>query len=200
MNALVAKTAPKERADGLGVWWKHYRVRRIPEQEWCAMREAGLRPRFASHQPYVLETRYIRTTGDTTTEEPWEVWEDAETAAAVIWNMLGDTAFQKAESLHPLHLEAIARLRCREEALARIDDAKSRETDTLYALKQFKDAKQAEYERRWNRTKSEEKRQALTARMAEEMRPELGRLKGEVERARTEREEREKELAALNAA
>jgi len=112
MNAplLIAKT--KERVsyieDGV-FWWKEYRVvQDVLTHDYKV--EVRYLCRFGSGKPDGIFAK-----GDngilmfTDPETTWTVWSRGSTPEAAIEDVMGDTDFTKAESLHLLHADAVAK-------------------------------------------------------------------------------------------
>jgi hypothetical protein len=146
-GVIIAKTEPRERMDvDVGQWWKKFRVRRVGEQEVYRLRQAGvinplLSPRF------VLETRKT-STGERGVTEDWVLWTCGDTPDEVVDDMMGDTAFFKATTLHPIHKlhaehAAVIRQASREEY-----EAQKAFEAACEEFKRFRFEKNQEFERK----------------------------------------------------
>jgi hypothetical protein len=100
----VARTLTRERCDVAdGTFWAEYRVRRLRPGDVDRMRASGAIGGRETSKAYVVESRYVRTEGDTRAEGEWTPWTFGDTVADAVKEGMGDTGYHEAKSLHPLH-------------------------------------------------------------------------------------------------
>lgn len=117
-GVIVAESRPRERFDvEYGQRWTTYRVRRITSAEYDQFHRDRV---IGSHNlgaRWLLESRATKTTqtaeGETLTREDsaWLLWQLEQTPDAAIYDMLGDSEFLEAVSLHLAHAELVQHVR-----------------------------------------------------------------------------------------
>lgn len=118
---LLAHTAEKESMSEDGVfWWKEYRLVHNFVHEWVV--ELRYVCRVQSCPGLIYARRGGKVAFAFGPENAWEFWGKGGTPEEAIDDVLGDGDFFKAESLHDLHKEAVAKLR----ALREQNERKSR--------------------------------------------------------------------------
>jgi hypothetical protein len=181
---VVAQTTPKERADtNNGLRWATYRVRRIDAAEHQLLRVAGTVGQFAPFQPFVLEVQRTKTEGSQVDEGNWEFWASGDSPEAVINEMLGDTSFLEAQSLHPLHAELVAATRELREAQDQEYSAERRMKAAHQVVQDFKDEKNRAYAAKIAGITDEDKVREIGKRMLASALPRLEELRREATEA-----------------
>jgi hypothetical protein len=102
-GVIIACTQPKERMEvDNGQRWYEYRLRPVTEKETYELRQAGTISRFAA-PGFVLENKHHATHNSMMFTEGWRVWTYGDTPDAAVEDVIGDTSFQEADSIHPIH-------------------------------------------------------------------------------------------------
>lgn len=165
---VIARSAPQERADGSGEWWKEWRLRYL----------RGAYP-FAA----VLETRYYGP-GSAKIENGhnWTLFHGDDSFRACVWEAIGDTSFEKAESLEPIHQDAVrlvVELREARHVLASVQERLERACGNV---SERMDRANKEYAAKLERVTDTTKHPGIAKRMLEKHSP-------GIEAAKREREE-----------
>jgi hypothetical protein len=85
-----------------GQRWYEYRLRPVTEKETYELRQAGTISQFAA-PGFVLENKHHATHNGVLSTEGWRVWTYGDTPDAAVEDVIGDTSFQEADSIHPIH-------------------------------------------------------------------------------------------------
>lgn len=104
-GVLIARSQPHERCDVLsGSSWMEYRVRSIGHDEYNSLARNGLISRRLAGCTIILEDRvFASSEGEETAISQWRQWNLGFTVDSTIWDVLGDSQFLAAESLHECH-------------------------------------------------------------------------------------------------
>jgi hypothetical protein len=102
-GVLIARTEPKERMEvDNGQRWYEYRLRPVTEKETYELRQSGAIGKFDAPR-FILEHKHHATHNSMMFTEGWLVWTYGDSPDAAIEDVIGDTGFQEANSIHPIH-------------------------------------------------------------------------------------------------
>lgn len=104
---IIAESRHHERADVEGNRWSTYRVRKVSEDEYTQLRNDNLIPPGSGR--WIIERQHIKTEDGVETPDvgPWELWTVGNSPDEAILDVLGDTNFRQALSLHLAHAELV---------------------------------------------------------------------------------------------
>lgn len=176
-TVMIARSKVRDRADDVGKAWSEYRLRRMTDTEFYRLRETGELSQFAPFASWSVEIRYVKT--DATGAElsdGWRTWTTGPTADAAVDDVISDSRFLEADSLHPIHAAHVAscnRIRAAGDEAYRAEQAARAAAD---AVERFKRDTQAEFDRRAGKAKDAE---ALKQRMLAKALPRLQELRAE---------------------
>ncbi len=210
-RVIIARTAKRDHANGAdGQWWTEYAVRQLTEQEINNVWQST-----SKVYHYVLESRYCH---DVDSEYcsghtgQWQHWDYGQTEQLAVQSCDGDTMYQDAESLSPLHIamkEQVAKDKAKNARIAELReviyytwrDRWGLHTKEINIERDEKEKAQAEFEqeckkaRIWSKalagTAPEEKIAELKARVMANYHARLKIRQEEHERARQELQELE---------
>lgn len=179
---LIARTEPKERMDvDHGQRWTEYRLVEHPLR-WLS---------------FAVEMRHIRTDREQVTEEDWCIWQQGGTKPAAVEAGMGDTAYEEATSLHPLHKAAVERSRLVRASYDRIYKAEQALRAAQYEVARYKFHCDQEFAKKVRGVDDSAKIERIKQRMLKTRGPIMDGLRLIVEGARKELEAAKEEAKAL---
>lgn len=135
-RVLVAKTERQAHANGAsGDWWAEYAVRPLTEQEVSEVWQ-----RIGKVYRYVLESRYCHEMDSEYCKHhsgQWEHWDYGQTEQDAVFSCSGDTLYQGAESLSPLHGQMKAQTAKDRTRNARIAELREQLYHTWFAYGEY---------------------------------------------------------------
>jgi hypothetical protein len=116
MQAAIAKSPAKERADGLGCLWNEYRIRKLD------IAEISDALRYAT---WALERRNIRrdVTTNTDSEGDWGIIGLGNTRSQAIADALPDSGFMQSTCNDPDFLAEVAKLQAKRDHARKVQEA-----------------------------------------------------------------------------
>lgn len=204
MPQIVAESQKRFRHDVMdGYRWTTYRVRRLGQDEYERLHRESLLPPSKIGLWWVLETQHTKTErGQPPIVRDWELWEVGETPDAVILEMLGDTEFLQARSLHLAHAEAVILTRERTRLGREVYDLEQKLARAVLEAKDRREVGNREYsaaQQKWppnsagllraeNRLRKKHGPHIAAAQeVVERLKPELEMARSTLEKAKTQK-------------
>ena len=134
-TVMIAKTEKRERSVDFGHFWFEYQVKSISADEWADLRSNRIVSLYESYHPWILENRRVDQPEGTQEQfasyGEWQFWGFNESPDLLIADFMGDSSFERADSLHPIHQLHKDYAKAVREQSAKVSEAKN---DLQYAL------------------------------------------------------------------
>ena len=177
---LIARSQEKESMNEPGTYWyREYAMRRMSSHvNWEVV---------ARYMTRIDNKHYARIDGKvaifTNPDATWEMWAEHWNPMDAINDVIGDSAFFAATSIHPFHAQAVERLQKQREVVAIERAASDRLQRASAALIEWKREQQRAFDKR-NKHKSAEQIAKAIARTKARLQPEHDRLLAAEQEAR----------------